>query len=80
MHDCGFGHFDDQEPGRQGVAVIAISSDLEEVLGISDRIAVMREGSVVGVLERPQFSEKAVMSLAFGRKQAEALVAAVETQ
>ena len=51
----------------QGVAVIAISSDLEEVLGISDRVAVMRRrGDHAGTLERGGFSERAVMNLAFG--------------
>ena len=50
-----------------GVAIIAISSDLEEVLGISDRIAVMREGMIAGFLTRDAFSEEAVMDLAFGR-------------
>jgi ribose transport system ATP-binding protein len=58
-----------------GVVVIVISSDLEEVLGISDRIAVMREGAIVGTLARNQFSEEAVMNLAFGRAGA-ALAAA----
>jgi ribose transport system ATP-binding protein len=53
----------------QGVAVIAISSDLEEVLGISDRVAVMREGAIAGFLNRDAFSEQAVMDLAFGRSQ-----------
>ena len=42
-------------------------TDLEEVLGISDRIAVMREGAIAGTLTRDQFSEEAVMGLAFGR-------------
>ena len=50
----------------EGVSVIAISSEMEEVLGISDRIAVMHEGRITGVLERPQFSEEAVMRLATG--------------
>ncbi len=49
-----------------GVAVIVISSEMEEVLGISDRIAVMHEGRLTGILERPQFSEEAVMRLATG--------------
>ncbi|MGA3067601.1 MAG: sugar ABC transporter ATP-binding protein [Tepidisphaeraceae bacterium] len=49
----------------QGVAVIAISSDLEEILGISDRLIVMREGAIAGILNRSQFSERAVMDLAF---------------
>jgi ribose transport system ATP-binding protein len=50
----------------EGVSVIAISSEMEEVLGISDRIAVMHEGRISGILERPQFSEEAVMRLATG--------------
>src|SRR5256714_6466812 len=50
----------------EGVSVIAISSEMEEVLGISDRIAVMHEGKITGILDRPQFSEEAVMRLATG--------------
>jgi ribose transport system ATP-binding protein len=49
---------------REGVAVIVISSEMEEVLGISDRIAVMHEGRLTGILERSEFSEEAVMRLA----------------
>jgi ribose transport system ATP-binding protein len=49
-----------------GVSVIVISSEMEEVLGISDRIAVMHEGRLTGILQRPQFSEEAVMRLATG--------------
>jgi ribose transport system ATP-binding protein len=49
-----------------GVSVIVISSEMEEVLGISDRIAVMHEGRLTGILERAQFSEEAVMRLATG--------------
>ena len=45
---------------------IAISSEMEEVLGISDRIAVMHEGRITGILDREQFSEEAVMRLATG--------------
>ena len=50
----------------EGVSVIAISSEMEEVLGISDRIAVMHEGRITGVLEREHFTEEAVMRLATG--------------
>jgi ribose transport system ATP-binding protein len=50
----------------EGVSVIAISSEMEEVLGISDRIAVMHEGRITGILERDQFTEEAVMRLATG--------------
>ncbi len=50
----------------KGVSVIVISSEMEEVLGISDRIAVMHEGRLTGILDREQFSEEAVMRLATG--------------
>ena len=51
----------------QGVAIVMISSDMEEVIGVSDRVAVMHEGSVSGVLERGQFSEYNVLRLAVGQ-------------
>src|ERR1700741_2290935 len=47
-----------------GVFILMISSDMEEVLGVSDRLAVMREGALTGVLEAKDFSEEAVMRLA----------------
>jgi ribose transport system ATP-binding protein len=50
----------------KGVAIIMISSDMEEVLGVSDRVAVMHEGRISGFLEREGFSEEAVMRLAVG--------------
>ncbi len=49
---------------EQGIAILMISSDMEELLGMSDRIAVMSEGSVVGELTKDQFSQVAVMELA----------------
>jgi ribose transport system ATP-binding protein len=50
----------------KGVAILMISSDLEEVIGVSDRMAVMHEGAIAGILERDKFSEEAVMQLAVG--------------
>jgi ribose transport system ATP-binding protein len=50
-----------------GVAVLMISSDMEEVIGVSDRIAVMHEGRISGILERDRFSEKNVLLLAIGK-------------
>ncbi|MGC3989677.1 MAG: ATP-binding cassette domain-containing protein [Chthoniobacteraceae bacterium] len=50
----------------EGVAVIMISSDMEEVIGVSDRIAVMHEGRISGILSHSEFSEKAIMQLAVG--------------
>ncbi len=52
----------------QGVAVIVISSEMEEVLNLSDRIAVMHEGRITGILSRDQCNEEAVMRLATGGK------------
>jgi ribose transport system ATP-binding protein len=49
-----------------GVAILMISSDMEEVIGVCDRIAVMHEGRISGALERPQFSEHNVLRLAVG--------------
>ena len=50
-----------------GVAILMISSDMEEVIGVSDRIAVMHEGAISGFLERDQFSEDNVLQLAVGK-------------
>jgi ribose transport system ATP-binding protein len=49
-----------------GVAILMISSDMEEVIGVSDRIAVMHEGTISGFLDRSQFSEHNVLQLAVG--------------
>jgi ABC-type sugar transport system ATPase subunit len=49
-----------------GVAVIVISSELTEVLGMADRITVMREGYGVGELDAADASERRVMALATG--------------
>jgi ribose transport system ATP-binding protein len=49
-----------------GVAILMISSDMEEVIGVSDRIAVMHEGMISGFLDRRDFSEHNVLQLAVG--------------
>jgi ribose transport system ATP-binding protein len=51
-----------------GVAILMISSDMEEVIGVSDRMAVMHEGRISGFLERGRFSEENVMQLAVGNR------------
>ena len=51
---------------QQGTAVVAISSDLPEVLSISDRILVMHEGRIRGRLDRRDASEDAIMRYAAG--------------
>jgi ribose transport system ATP-binding protein len=50
-----------------GVAVLMISSDMEEVIGVSDRVAVMHEGQISGILDRARFSEENILRLAVGR-------------
>lgn len=50
----------------EGKAIIMISSDLPEVLGISDRIMVMSEGKVSGELSREDASQESIMKLAVG--------------
>ncbi|KAA2214178.1 sugar ABC transporter ATP-binding protein [Teichococcus oryzae] len=55
-----------------GVAILMISSDMEEVLGVSDRIVVMHEGRISGGLDRSGFSEQAVLRLAIGGTRQEA--------
>ncbi len=50
----------------RGVAILMISSDMEEVIGVSDRVAVMHEGAITGILGRDDLSEAAVMRLAVG--------------
>lgn len=49
-----------------GKAIIMISSDLPEVLGISDRIIVMSEGRISGELKREEASQESIMKLAVG--------------
>lgn len=50
-----------EELAMRGVGVVLISSDLHEVLGLSDRVAVFRAGTLVTILERDQATEEAVM-------------------
>ena len=50
----------------QGLACMLISSDLEEVIGLCSRIAVMREGTIAGELSGEEISEEAIMYLASG--------------
>ncbi|MDF4677488.1 ATP-binding cassette domain-containing protein, partial [Vibrio parahaemolyticus] len=58
---------------ERGVTVLVVSSDLPEVLGISDRVMVMKEGAVTGELQRHEFKEQTALSLAMlGNNQAAA--------
>lgn len=55
---------------KQGVGIIMISSELPEVLGMSDRIMVMRQGRIVKELSRAEASEEAIMKYAVGSEGA----------
>ena len=52
------------ELARDGVAVMMISSEMPEVLGMSDRILVMHEGHVTGILDRAEATQVKIMELA----------------
>ena len=58
-----------EQLAREGVAILFVSSDMEEVLGMSDRALVMHEGRITGELTRSQLSEEAIMHLATGREE-----------
>lgn len=49
---------------RNGVSVIVVSSDLEEVLGVSNRIMVMAQGKQAGILDRKDANDVSIMELA----------------
>ena len=55
----------------EGIGVIVISSDLPEVLVLSDRVLVMREGRQMAILDRAEANEETVMTAAMGQRSAE---------
>jgi ribose transport system ATP-binding protein len=55
---------------KKGVGIIMISSELPEVLGMSDRIMVMRQGPIVKELSRAEANEETIMSYAVGSEAA----------
>jgi rhamnose transport system ATP-binding protein len=55
----------------QGVAILMISSELPEILGMSDRIAVMYGGTIVGVLDRAEATQERILALALGHELSE---------
>jgi rhamnose transport system ATP-binding protein len=59
------------ELAERGVAILMISSELPEVLGMSDRIAVMRGGTVVDVLERGDATQETILARALGHPRGE---------
>jgi ribose transport system ATP-binding protein len=57
---------------KEGRGIVLISSYLPELLNMCDRILVMHEGEVAGIVDREEFSEERVMALATGTKEAAA--------
>jgi rhamnose transport system ATP-binding protein len=54
------------ELAGQGLAILMISSELPEILGMSDRVAVMRGGTIVGLLSRAEATQARILELALG--------------
>ncbi len=54
------------ELAAEGLAILMISSELPEILGMSDRIAVMRAGRIEGVLTRAEATQQRILALALG--------------
>ncbi len=55
-----------------GAAVLVVSSDLPELLELSDTIHVVRDGRIVGTLPRDEADETSVMALASGQTKVDA--------
>src|SRR5262249_16889109 len=66
------------ELAGRGLAILMISSELPEVLGMSDRIAVMHAGTVVGILDRAEATQEKVLALALGHRLPVAVPAAAD--
>ncbi len=60
----------------QGVAILMISSELPEILGMSDRVIVMRDGEIAGELSREEATEERIIALATTRIVGEPVIAA----
>ena len=57
-----------EQLAETGHSVIVVSSDLEELMGIADRMYVMSEGEIMGELERSEFNKEVILDMASGRK------------
>jgi rhamnose transport system ATP-binding protein len=60
-----------RELADQGMAILMISSETTEVLGMSDRVAVMSGGKIAGILDRTEATPYAILALALGHPLAE---------
>ena len=55
-----------RELSEQGISIIMVSSEMDELLGMSDRVLVVREGQIVGELDRSEFNQEKILILASG--------------
>lgn len=53
---------------QQGMSIMMISSEIPEILGMSDRIMVMHEGGIMGTMSREEATQEKIMSLAVGKE------------
>ena len=49
---------------EQGKAVLMISSEMEELMGMSDRIIILAEGCISGEIAKPEFNQETIMQMA----------------
>ncbi len=61
------------ELASKGKGIIMVSSELPEILGMSDRVVVMHEGAITGILQRDELSQEKIMHLATGEKESLAI-------
>jgi rhamnose transport system ATP-binding protein len=54
----------------EGLAILMISSEMPEILGMSDRIAVMRAGTIMATLDRAAATQERLLALALGHAEA----------
>ena len=60
-----------QRLAERGLAILMISSELPEILGMSDRVAVMHAGAIRGVLARGEATQARILALALAEDEAE---------
>ena len=58
-----------EQLAEQGMGIVFVSSEMEEILGMSDRVLVMHEGRITGELSRDELGEEAIMQLATGGEE-----------
>jgi ribose transport system ATP-binding protein len=52
---------------REGIAIMMVSSEMEEVLGMADRIMVMHKGKIAGEMKRREATEEKIIALSTGK-------------